>query len=158
MILNSQIWKATISAAMEKTAEKPAWQRAIGRAVVEIERAKYWAFNPQTGVLTLLSTTSGTLYTVDAAHTCPAGNVCKHKAARLLLIRYHEALNAAPVSPAHAASTPDAKAAIIAQIETAWQASHPTQPIYFALLRRFGVSRLDWLPVETLRQIAAAFA
>ena len=91
MILNSQVWKQTIEAAKAKAANNPAVLRAIDRAVIEIEQASYWSFDD--GVLTIKSTTSGQLYRVDSAHTCPAkSKTCKHAIARLLMIRYSERL------------------------------------------------------------------
>lgn len=112
MILNSAIWKETVSDAKAKSAVSPAWLRAIDRAVIEIERASYWSFDGHT--LAIISTTSGARYNVGDAHTCPARrNICKHRAARQLMLRYSERLakaspaslpevapHSAPVSPA----------------------------------------------------------
>lgn len=99
MILNTSIFAATIAAAKTKAANRPEVLRAIDRAVVEIQKAAYWSFAD--GVLTIKSTTSGEMYKVDAAHTCPArSKVCKHHIARLLMIRYTERLAAAPTQPA----------------------------------------------------------
>jgi hypothetical protein len=98
MILNTQIWQDTINAAKAAASTSPAWLRAIERAVIEIEKAKYWAFDGQT--LTIQSTTSKKLYRVDENHTCEArGGICKHRGARRLIQRYTERLHAAPKSP-----------------------------------------------------------
>lgn len=91
MILNTSIWKQTVTAAKNKAAQHPAWLRAIDRAVVEIEKARYWAFAD--GVLTIQSTTSNKLYKVGESHTCEAkGGVCKHRAAQRLMELYFAAL------------------------------------------------------------------
>ncbi|NOT60064.1 MAG: hypothetical protein HOP19_07545 [Acidobacteria bacterium] len=97
MILNTSIWQAVINEAKAKAVNPPAWLRAIDRAVVEIEKARYWSFTD--GVLTIESTTSRKLYKVDAAHTCEARNgICKHRAARRLMELYFTALQAQPVA------------------------------------------------------------
>jgi hypothetical protein len=84
MILNSQIWQATISEAKTLSANNLATLRAIDRAVVEIERSAYWSFDGQT--LRIKSTTSRKLYTADEGHTCDAqSKTCKHYIARRLL-------------------------------------------------------------------------
>ncbi len=99
IILNSKIWAATVSGAKAKAANSPEWLRAIERADREIQRSKYWAFDAQTGVLKLMSTTSGKLYTITADHTCEATangrKACKHKAAHRLMLRYVEKLGVA---------------------------------------------------------------
>ena len=93
MILNTSIWQETIAAAKSAASASPAWLRAIDRAVIEIERSIYWSYVG--GVLTLRSTTSGSHYTVDDNHECPAkGGICKHRAARRLMSRYTERLAA----------------------------------------------------------------
>ncbi len=56
MILNTQIWQQTIEAAKAAASTSPAWLRAIDRAVIEIERSRYWSFAD--GVLTIISTIS----------------------------------------------------------------------------------------------------
>jgi len=95
MILNTQIWQDTINAAKAAASTSPAWLRAIERAVVEIERSRYWSFDGD--VLTIQSTTSSKLYRVGADHTCEAkGGICKHRASRRLIQRYTERLHAAP--------------------------------------------------------------
>jgi hypothetical protein len=98
MILNSQIWQATIETAKTKSANNAYILRAIDRAVTEIERAAYWSFSD--GVLTIKSTTSGKLYKVGDEHKCEAHQkyaVCKHQVARRLMQRYLEALQVAAV-------------------------------------------------------------
>lgn len=96
MILNSQIWKQTVAAAILAVSGQAAWVRAIERGAKEIERASYWSFAD--GVLKLKSTTSGTLYVIDEQHTCEAQanghKACKHKAAHRLMVRYLERLKA----------------------------------------------------------------
>jgi hypothetical protein len=101
MILNTRIWKETVNAAKSAASTSPAWLRAIERAVIEIEKAKYWAFDGD--VLTIISTTSRKTYRIDGNHTCEAcanGHAaCKHRAARRLMMRYTERLNAGASSP-----------------------------------------------------------
>ena len=94
MLLNTAIFNAIIAAAKAKCAGRPDCQRAIDRAVIEITKAGYWSFDGD--VLTIISTTSGKRYAIDAAHVCEArtGN-CKHKISRLLMLRYTERLRAA---------------------------------------------------------------
>jgi hypothetical protein len=93
MLLNTSIWRETIEAAKLAASTSPAWLRAIDRAVTEIERSKYWSFAE--GVLTLVSTTSAKTYRIAEQHACEAkGGVCKHRAARRLMARYHERLTA----------------------------------------------------------------
>ena len=70
MILNTQIFNQTVAAAKAKCAGNASLLRAIERAVVEIERAKYWSFAD--GVLTIISTTSGKRYVIGDGHTCEA--------------------------------------------------------------------------------------
>ena len=94
MILNSQIWKQTVAAAILAATGQAAWIRAIERAVKEIEKSAYWSFDGVT--LTIKSTTSGKLYKITAEHTCEATangfKACKHKAALRLMLRYSERL------------------------------------------------------------------
>ena len=44
MILNTSLWKQTISEAKAKSAGNDFVLRAIDRAVVEIEKSAYWSF------------------------------------------------------------------------------------------------------------------
>ncbi|MEP7336535.1 MAG: hypothetical protein ABI977_02120 [Acidobacteriota bacterium] len=98
MILNTNIFTATIEAAKTAAANRPDVLRAIDRAVVEITRAAYWSFDGQT--LVIISTTSKKTYRIDAAHTCEARTKhCKHNIARLLMVRYTERLSAAVPAP-----------------------------------------------------------
>jgi hypothetical protein len=91
MLLNTSIWQATIEAAKDAASSSPAWLRALNRAIAEIEKARYWAFDGST--LTIISTTSGKTYRIAEQHACEArGNVCKHRAARRLMMRYAERL------------------------------------------------------------------
>lgn len=92
MLLNTKIFNATVETAKTKSASNPAMLRAIDRAVYEINRSKYWAFDSTTNVLKLMSTTSSKLYVIDGNHTCEARGTCKHKVARRLMQRYTEAL------------------------------------------------------------------
>jgi hypothetical protein len=102
MILNSQIWKQAVAAAIlvvAGRADAAAWTRTIQTVVREVEKAAYWSFDAQTGVLRIKSTTSDTVYIVTAEdHTCHAtlkfGKRCKHQAALRLLIRYTALLGA----------------------------------------------------------------
>ena len=101
MILNTQIWQQTVSAAKVAVSNNSQWLRAIERADNEIRRARYWSFDGST--LTIQSTTSNKMYRVDDHHTCEAcangHRACKHRAARKLMQRYTERLAAAPLSP-----------------------------------------------------------
>lgn len=93
MLLNTKIFNATVATAKAKSANNPAMLRAIDRAVKEINRSKYWAYDSQTNVLKLMSTTSKKLYVIDDNHTCDAkSKTCKHLTARRLMMRYTEAL------------------------------------------------------------------
>jgi len=119
MLLNSKIWSDTISAAKAAASTSPAWLRAIERAVIEIEKAKYWSFDGQT--LTIQSTTSKKLYRVDENHTCEAvangHTACRHRAARRLMQRYTERLNAGASSPVPAPAPAPVPARIERRIE-----------------------------------------
>lgn len=96
MIINTKIFNATVETAKAKSASNPAMLRAIDRAVNEINRSKYWAYDSQTNVLKLMSTTSKKLYVIDDNHTCDAkSKTCKHHVARRLMQRYTEALDVA---------------------------------------------------------------
>ncbi|NOT62804.1 MAG: hypothetical protein HOP19_21555 [Acidobacteria bacterium] len=104
MILNTSIWQAVIDEAKAKASNSPEWLRAIDRAVVEIEKSRYWSFAD--GVLTIQSTTSSKLYRIGTDHACDARNgVCKHRAARRLMVLYYAALQAQPVAAAPVASS-----------------------------------------------------
>jgi hypothetical protein len=93
MIINTKIFTATVETAQAKSATNPAMLRAIDRAVKEINKSKYWAYDSQTNVLKLMSTTSSKLYVIDDNHTCEAqSKICKHLVARKLMQRYTEAL------------------------------------------------------------------
>lgn len=104
-LINTNIFQAVVTTAKAKAAQHPAWLRAIDKAAAELLHPfTYWAFAD--GVLTMQSPTSGKLYRIDDAHTCEAaavGRPCKHRAARQLMVRYHEALtnmpSPAPVKP-----------------------------------------------------------
>ncbi|NOT60338.1 MAG: hypothetical protein HOP19_08955 [Acidobacteria bacterium] len=109
MILNTSIWQSVINEAKAKASNSPLWLKAIDRAVVEVETARYWSFAD--GVLTIQSTSSGKLYKIGNDHKCEAtafNRPCKHRAARRLMALYYEALGnvapvadeAAPVAPA----------------------------------------------------------
>lgn len=96
MLLNTQIWSATVEAAKAKSADNAYILRAIDRAVREINRSKYWSFAD--GVLKIQSTTSKKLYVIDAEHKCEATangfRYCKHITCALLMKRYQERLAA----------------------------------------------------------------
>ena len=98
MILNTSIWQMTINHAKAKAANSAVWLRAIDRAVVEIEKSRYWSFAD--GVLMIQSTTSDKLYRIGDDHACEARHgICKHRAARRLMVLYFEALKTgAPVA------------------------------------------------------------
>ena len=101
MILNTKIFNAVVETAKSKSANNPAMLRAIDRAVYELNRSIYWAYNGQTNVLRIKSTSSKKLYVVDDAHTCEATangcKHCKHQVARRLMQRYTEACAASVV-------------------------------------------------------------
>lgn len=148
MILNHAIFAATIEAAKAKAEDRTEILRAIDRAVIEIQKAKYWAFNGD--MLRIQSTTPSTIYKIDDAHDCPAlSKVCQHCIARLLLIRYTERL-----APTSEVIEVDARAATIACIEAAWEGKGYT--VGRALFRRFGVNQLSMLSDRTLNQITDA--
>jgi hypothetical protein len=93
MLLNTKIFNQTVETAKLKSANNPAMLRTIDRAVKEINKSKYWAYDSQTNVLKLMSTTSSKLYVIDDNHTCEAqSKTCKHHIARRLMQRYTEAL------------------------------------------------------------------
>jgi hypothetical protein len=160
MILNTQIWQATIQAAKAKAAHSPAWLRAIDRAAVEIDRAKYWSFAD--GVLTIVSTTSGTRYTISDEHDCPArGQVCKHRAARQLMVRYTERLASAASAPAEIVATAlpqptDERAQLITDIKAAWHRARPFASLSGAVHQVFGVACLEDVSTDNLRRVLAA--
>ncbi|MEP7343216.1 MAG: hypothetical protein ABI977_36155 [Acidobacteriota bacterium] len=105
MILNTNIFTATIEAAKTAAANRPDVLRAIDRAVVEITRAAYWSFDGQT--LVIISTTRKKTYRIDAAHTCEARTKhCKHNVARWLMLRYSERLATAETVAAAPVSKP----------------------------------------------------
>lgn len=101
MLLNTKIFNATVETAKAKCAGNAAMLRAIDRAVYEINKTRYWAFDATTTTLRIQSTTSKKLYVVDDSHACEAtanGNrCCKHLVARRLMQRYTEALGVAAV-------------------------------------------------------------
>lgn len=96
MLLNTAVFNAVVEMAKAKSAGNAAMLRAIERAVVEINRAKYWAYDSHTNTLKIQSTTSKKLYVVDDSHTCEATangfKHCKHQVARRLMQRYSERL------------------------------------------------------------------
>lgn len=98
MLLNTRIFTNVVETAKAKSANNPAMLRAIDRAVNEINRSKYWAYDSTTNTLRIQSTTSKKLYVVNDAHTCEAKTVCKHKVARRLMQRYAEACNASAIA------------------------------------------------------------
>ncbi len=144
MLLNSQIWQETINAAKAAASTSPAWLRAIERAVIEIERSRYWSFDGST--LVIISTTSKKTYRIDEHHTCEAcangHSACKHRAARRLMIRYRERLQTA--TPAWVKVMTDRAAEdrrreeLIEGIEADWKRRYPTFPLWHTLIRRFG--------------------
>ncbi|NOT62204.1 MAG: hypothetical protein HOP19_18490 [Acidobacteria bacterium] len=121
MILNTAIWQAVINEAKAKCGAHPLWLSAIDRAVVEIEKSRYWSFVE--GVLTIQSLTSAKLYKVDGAHTCEATafkKPCKHVAARRLMQLYFESLgNVAPVADEAPAVAPEIAAMRMREAERA---------------------------------------
>jgi hypothetical protein len=164
MILNTQIWQETINAAKQAASTSPAWLRAIDRAVVEIERSRYWSFDGST--LVIISTTSKKTYKIGADHTCEACSnghrECKHRAARRLMVRYTERLqNAAPKwaqMMVDRAAEDRQREELIAGIETEWQRRHPHDPLWLALMARFGVNQLTMLGTHYLKAIRAVLA
>jgi len=153
MILNTRIWSQTIEAAKLAASTSPAWLRAIERADIEIRKARYWSYAD--GVLTIQSTTSKKLYGVDDKHTCDAcahgHRQCKYRAARRLMIRYTERLQAAPIAKAA-----DDRANLITDIKTAWTRKHPHTSLGDALMARFGVNNPAMLNTEFLRRVQVA--
>ncbi|HKQ76711.1 MAG TPA: hypothetical protein VJ810_23655 [Blastocatellia bacterium] len=158
MILNTQIWQQTVSAAKVAASNNPQWLRAIERADLEIRRSRYWAFDGST--LTIQSTTSKKLYRVDGNHTCDAiangHKACRHRAARQLMIRYTERLNAAPL-PAKA----DAKierATLITEITATWARKYPRESLADNLMARFRCNNLSMLNTDFLRRVQVVLA
>lgn len=92
MLLNTAIFNQTVETAKAKAAGNAYILRAIDRAVTEINKSKYWAWDGKT--LRLLSTTSSKLYIIDENHTCESKKVCKHRIAARLIQRYQERLSA----------------------------------------------------------------
>jgi hypothetical protein len=160
MILNTKLFSETVEAAKQAASTSPAWLRAIRRAAYEIERAKYWSFDGST--LTIISASSGKLYKIADGHECDArGGVCKHRAARRLMVRYYEKLNAQPAQAVHHAlakiqAERIERARLIADINAKWTAKHPRQPIGLALLKHFGCNRLEMLALDSLEGVQRA--
>lgn len=98
MLLNTKIFNQVVETAKAKCQGNAALLRAIDRAVYELNRSKYWAYDAQTSTLRLQSTSSRKLYIIDASHACEAttyGNKhCKHLVAHRLMQRYTEACGA----------------------------------------------------------------
>lgn len=144
MILNLAIFTATVAAAKAKCAGNPALLCAIKRAVIEIEKAKYWSFAD--GILTIISTTSGERYVIADTHTCATrSKTCKHLVARRLMQRYFEALAVAAD-----------RAQLIADVESAWKKARPFATITWPVYQIFGVRELDALNVDQLRSVYAS--
>jgi hypothetical protein len=124
MIINTKIFNQTVETAKAKSANNPAMLRAIDRAVVEINKSKYWAYDSQANVLKLMSTTSKKLYVIDDQHTCDAHSKhCKHLVARRLMQRYAEALGVAAVEGERAVPpAPMAWSAAGEQTANGWKA------------------------------------
>src|SRR5262245_59161137 len=105
MLLNTHIWSQTVAAAKQVVSNNPAWTRAIERADLEIRKSRYWSFDGLT--LTIQSATSNKFYRVDDNHICDACasgyKARKRRAARRLMIRYTERLQASPVLTAKSA-------------------------------------------------------
>ena len=155
MILNTRIWTETVNAAKAAASSSPQWLRAIDRAVVEIEKARYWAFDGST--LTIQSTTSKKMYRVSpGAHTCEArGGVCKHRACLRLMQRYTERLSASPVRPAREAGE---RQTLIADINATWSRRFPGESLADNLMARFRVNALSLLNTDFLCRVLAAIA
>ncbi|MGH9836928.1 MAG: hypothetical protein ACRD9Y_28210, partial [Blastocatellia bacterium] len=134
MILNTRIWNETVNAAKAAASTSPAWLRAIERAVIEIERSRYWSFDGD--VLAIISTTSKKTYKIGADHTCEAcangHTACKHRAARRLMVRYTERLQTAAPKLAKLMSDRAAedrrREELIEGIESEWRRRHPHSP------------------------------
>jgi hypothetical protein len=160
MILNPQIRLDTVNAAKAAASISPAWLRAIERAVIEIERSRYWSFAGD--VLTIISTTSKKTYRIDEHHTCEACSnghrECKYRAARRLMLRYTERLMTASPVVRQMVEEQIERDRLIAGIKTEWQKRHPRNPIGLALLDRFGTNRLESLATDFLRRIQVALA
>jgi hypothetical protein len=80
MLLNSQIWNETINAAKAAASTSPAWLRAIERAVVEIERSRYWSFDGD--VLTIISTTSKKTYKIGLSQSRAMASATRRRTRR----------------------------------------------------------------------------
>jgi hypothetical protein len=164
MILNTKVWAETINAAKAAASTSPAWLRAIERAVIEIEKSKYWSFDGST--LVIISTTSKKTYRINENHTCEAcanGHAaCKHRAARRLMVRYTERLQTAAPKLAKLmtdrAAEDRRREELIEEIEREWQRKHPVSPLWRALIGRFGVNRLGMLATHDLKDIRKVLA
>ncbi len=98
----------------------------------------------------------GDLYTVNfavvngmklAECSCPATGMCFHiSAAASINIAVHSCYS----------KPSDDRTAIITDINARWNRKHPRQPIGVALLKRFGVNRLESLADGFLKQIHKA--
>jgi hypothetical protein len=135
MILNTRIWNETVNAAKAAASHSPAWLRAIERAVVEIERSRYWSFDGST--LVIISATSKKTYKTDENHTCEAcangHTACKHRAAKRLMERYTERLTKAAPTWAKAmtdrAAEDRTREELIEGLEAAWKIRYPVSPM-----------------------------
>lgn len=128
MLLNTKIFNATVETARIKSANNPAMLRAIDRAVREISRSKYWAYDSTANVLKIISTSSSKLYVIDDKHTCEAiengHKFCKHAVARRLMQRYTEALGVTAAEGENKLINPAPMAWSAAGVQTAngWKA------------------------------------
>ena len=101
MLFNISIFNSVVETAKAKCANSPALLRAIDRAVYEINRSRYWAFDNTSNTLRIQYTSKRKLYVVDDHHTCEAtedgSKHCRHRVARRLMQRYTEACAASGV-------------------------------------------------------------
>ena len=105
MLINTRIFNETVEMARTKSAGNSAMLRAIDRAVYEINRSRYWAFDSTSNTLRIQYTSKRKLYVVDDHHTCEAtvngSKHCTHQVARRLVQRYTEACAASGVVCEH---------------------------------------------------------
>ncbi len=77
--------------AFDKVADSRRWQRAIAKAIGELERNPYMHFD---GDALLVLSDSGEIYSANGTCQCKAyrsGQPCWHRAAARLIARYNEA-------------------------------------------------------------------
>jgi hypothetical protein len=99
--LNSNTLAAVVDAALKDATDHPRWQRAIVRAVAELESNPYVERDANHGGLLILSP-SGNIYSANGVCQCEAythNHPCWHRAAARLVRRYDEAVATAARPP-----------------------------------------------------------